>query len=71
MVVCYTPLRIPSTGNDGEEQRWSFSQLLAAVCRFGNALRNKGVKKGDRVTIYVRAPPDTAPHEMHTLSPFS
>jgi len=40
-------------GNDGEEQRWSFSQLLAAVCRFGNALRNKGVKKGDRVTIYM------------------
>jgi len=31
----------------------SFKELHAAVCRLGNAMRKLGVKKGDRVTLYM------------------
>jgi acetyl-CoA synthetase len=37
----------------GEVTKVSYSQLLALVSRFGNALRSLGVKKGDRVVIYM------------------
>ncbi|MGO4780696.1 acetyl-coenzyme A synthetase N-terminal domain-containing protein, partial [Lysobacter sp. 2RAB21] len=30
----------------------SYRELHARVCRLANALRNLGVKKGDRITIY-------------------
>jgi acetyl-CoA synthetase len=36
----------------------SYRQLHARVCRLGNALRNLGVRKGDRVTIYLPMIPD-------------
>ena len=36
----------------------SYRQLHARVCRLGNALRNLGVSKGDRVTIYLPMIPD-------------
>ncbi|GGJ96424.1 acetate--CoA ligase [Luteimonas terricola] len=38
---------------DGEAQRVSYRDLHARVCRLANALRNLGVAKGDRVTIYL------------------
>ncbi len=31
----------------------TYSELLADVCKFSNALENIGVKKGDRVAIYM------------------
>ncbi len=34
-------------------QRISYRELHARVCRFANALRNLGVVKGDRVTLYL------------------
>ena len=34
-------------------QHVSYRELHARVCRLGNALRNLGVGKGDRVTIYL------------------
>ena len=34
-------------------RRISYRELYEQVCRFGNALRTCGVKKGDRVTIYM------------------
>ncbi|MBP6749506.1 MAG: acetate--CoA ligase [Xanthomonadaceae bacterium] len=34
-------------------QRVSYRELYERVCKLGNALRNLGVKKGDRVTIYL------------------
>ena len=37
----------------GEAQRISYRELHARVCRLGNALRNLGVRRGDRVTIYL------------------
>ena len=39
--------------DDGTVTRESYSQLLARVCRTANALRAMGVKKGDRVVIYM------------------
>jgi acetyl-CoA synthetase len=39
-------------------QRISYRELHARVCRLGNALRNLGVGKGDRVTIYLPMIPD-------------
>jgi len=42
----------------GEPQRIGYRELHARVCRLGNALRNLGVGKGDRVTIYLPMIPD-------------
>jgi acetyl-CoA synthetase len=39
-------------------QRMSYRELHARVCRLGNALRNLGVARGDRVTIYLPMIPD-------------
>ncbi|MGM8885009.1 acetate--CoA ligase [Psychrobacter sp. 1U2] len=36
----------------------SFKELHAEVCRLGNAMRNLGVKKGDRVTLYMPMIPE-------------
>jgi acetyl-CoA synthetase len=39
--------------DDGTVTRASYRDLLARTCRLANALRARGVKKGDRVVIYV------------------
>lgn len=38
----------------------SYKELHSEVCRFANALKKKGVKKGDRVTIYLPMIPEAA-----------
>ncbi len=38
----------------------SYSELYADVNRFANVLKNQGVKRGDRVTIYLPMIPETA-----------
>jgi len=38
----------------------SYKELHAQVCRFANALRTRGIKKGDRVTIYMPMIPEAA-----------
>ncbi len=38
----------------------SYTQLHAEVCRFANVLKARGVKKGDRVTIYMPMIPEAA-----------
>ncbi|MBB1473394.1 acetate--CoA ligase [Luteimonas sp. MC1782] len=38
---------------DGDAQRVSYRELHARVCRLANALRNLGIAKGDRITIYL------------------
>ncbi len=41
-------------GDDPDEShKVSYKELHAAVCRFANVLKKLGVKKGDRVTIYM------------------
>src|SRR5215813_8251201 len=40
-------------GEDGTERQITYGQLLDAVCRTANGLKSLGVKKGDRVIIYM------------------
>ncbi|MGE5170911.1 MAG: acetate--CoA ligase [Rudaea sp.] len=39
--------------DDGAVTRVTYRELLARVCRLANGLRSLGVKKGDRVVIYM------------------
>jgi acetyl-CoA synthetase len=43
---------------DAPSQRISYRELHARTCRMANALRNLGVAKGDRITIYLPMIPD-------------
>jgi acetyl-CoA synthetase len=48
-------------GDDpADSRRISYRELHRDVCRFANALRNLGVRKGDRVTIYLPMIPEAA-----------
>ncbi|MCD9085307.1 acetate--CoA ligase [Stenotrophomonas sp. SY1] len=38
---------------DTPAQKVTYRELYERVCRLGNALRNLGIQKGDRVTIYL------------------
>jgi len=44
----------------GESRKITYRELHADVCRFGNVLRDLGVRKGDRVTIYLPMIPEAA-----------
>ena len=37
-----------------DDKKITYQQLHDEVCRFANVLKARGVKKGDRVTIYCR-----------------
>ena len=43
-----------------EDKRITFKELHSEVCKFANALKELGVKKGDRVTIYMPMIPEAA-----------
>jgi len=48
-------------GDDpGDDRRVTYRELHDAVCRFSNVLKARGVKKGDRVTIYLPMIPEIA-----------
>ncbi|XP_035227634.1 acetyl-coenzyme A synthetase, cytoplasmic-like [Stegodyphus dumicola] len=41
-------------GNEmNDTKRITYKELLEEVCKFANVLKNKGLKKGDRVAIYM------------------
>ncbi|MDW8351267.1 MAG: acetate--CoA ligase [Anaerolineae bacterium] len=40
-------------GEDFSERQISYAELNREVCKFANVLKSLGVKKGDRVTIYM------------------
>jgi acetyl-CoA synthetase len=41
-------------GNEeNETKKYTYKQLLDEVCKFANVLKSNGVKKGDRVSIYM------------------
>ena len=44
MIVPYPP---------DEQASYTYAQTLAAVKKFANVLKSKGIKKGDTVTIYM------------------
>ena len=39
--------------DDGTAKKTTYKELLALVCQFANALKAEGVKKGDRVLVYM------------------
>jgi acetyl-CoA synthetase len=43
---------------NADAQRITYRELHARTCRLANALRNLGVRKGDRITIYLPMIPD-------------
>ena len=48
-------------GDDpNDDKKITYKELHAEVCRFGNVLKARGVKKGDRVTIYLPMIPEAA-----------
>lgn len=42
------------------DKKITYRELHADVCRFANALKDRGVKKGDRVSIYMPMIPEAA-----------
>ncbi len=48
--------------NDPKERfiRWTYKELYERVCQFANVLKKHGVKKGDRVAVYMPMVPDLA-----------
>ena len=47
----------PNDPNDATV-RYTYKELLSAVCRFANGLKNQGIKKGDTVCIYMPMIPE-------------
>jgi len=46
--------------DDGSYKTYTYQQLYHEVCLFANVLKKKGIKKGDRVTIYLPMIPELA-----------
>ena len=45
---------------DGKTIRFTYSKLLGEVCKFANVLKKHGMKKGDRICIYLPMIPELA-----------
>jgi acetyl-CoA synthetase len=45
-------------GEPGDVRRLSYRELHAEVCRFANALKAQGIRRGDRVIIYMPLVPE-------------
>ena len=41
-------------------RKYTYEQLHKEVCKFANVLKSKGIKKGDRVAIYLPMVPELA-----------
>jgi acetyl-CoA synthetase len=46
--------------NPNEDKKITYAELKDEVCRLSNALKARGVRKGDRVTIYMPMVPEAA-----------
>ncbi|HEY6329800.1 MAG TPA: acetate--CoA ligase [Blastocatellia bacterium] len=47
-------------GEPGEVRTLTYQQLLSEVCKFANVLKSLGIKKGERVAIYMGMTPELA-----------
>ena len=45
---------------EGDSKTFTYQQLHDEVCKFANVLKKKGIKKGDRVSIYLPMIPELA-----------
>jgi acetyl-CoA synthetase len=43
-----------------DDKKITYKELHAEVCKFANVLKSRGVKKGDRVTVYMPMIPEAA-----------
>lgn len=43
-----------------EDRQLTYKELHSQVCRFSNAMKSRGIKKGDRVSIYMPMVPEAA-----------
>ncbi|TIW24351.1 MAG: acetyl-coenzyme A synthetase, partial [Mesorhizobium sp.] len=46
--------------NPYDDRKITYNELHAHVCRLANVMKKHGVKKGDRVTIYMPMIPEAA-----------
>ncbi len=46
--------------NLGEDRYFTYAELHEQVCKFANVLKANGIKKGDRVSIYMQMIPELA-----------
>jgi len=44
----------------GQGETWTYRQLYEETCRFANLLKQRGIKRGDRVMIYMPMIPEAA-----------
>jgi acetyl-CoA synthetase len=51
---------VDAKGNPTEVRKLTYTELLKEVCKFANGLKKLGVKKGDRVTLYMPMIPELA-----------
>lgn len=68
--ACYNCLdrHLPTHGNTnaiiwegddaGQQRRLTYNELHALTCKIANVMKSKGVKKGDRITIYMPMIPE-------------
>ena len=54
------PAIIWEGNNSDEDETLTFTELHERVCKFSNILKDRGVKKGDRVSIYMPMVPELA-----------
>ncbi|MEQ1894713.1 MAG: acetate--CoA ligase [Planctomycetota bacterium] len=47
-------------GEPGDVRRFTYAEAHVEVCRIANALKSRGVKKGDRVALYMPLVPELA-----------
>lgn len=47
-------------GDDGQERKYTYGDLAREVCQLANGYRKLGVKKGDRIAIYLPNIPEAA-----------
>jgi acetyl-CoA synthetase len=45
-------------GEPGDVRKLTYAQLYGEVCQFANALKSKGIRRGDRVIIYMPLIPE-------------
>lgn len=45
-------------GEEGAKKTWTYQQLYLEVCKLANSLKALGIKKGDRVAIYLPLIPE-------------
>lgn len=53
MLNCFFVILFREGNHPDDYSRLTYRKLLEEVCRFSNVLKEHGVRKGDRVAIYM------------------